>query len=456
MLKALLQRSRIQSISDIAKTFRNARSRSGDKNVLQVGLDVAKRSRVANRVSLIVPHLAARTISHEIALPAGYPARHVRINLSIPTLPRNRVFEFSEHVVDESGRATKTVLATASDRFAVSHDLGVSWFQIRIDGYEGHRILHAKYIGQSEYLVQAISRRSNSQEPAISVLVVNEQGCILAANKIAGAPWHGCRAVDFCNGTLMYAEYPYERGDAGGKRSESRVFRSRDRGRSWHVVRTDAGIRHYHFLQARPGVAGEWWLTSGDSPDASRIWVSRDDGDTWVDLTERFADMIELDGVRYPRSLFRLTDLAWTGNDVVWGTDDALRSTKMGVPGARMVRSACGADFAPHVIGPCRWPVRSMVDVGDFFIVLTQASNRPDATPEDRMPNVFLMPKVPVAGAPPIFHLFDVRNHSIVRTGFTYSRASRAAHEGTFFTFRGSTDAFLFGQKTLRWDVAFS
>jgi len=70
------------------------------------------------------------------------------------------------------------------------------------------------------------------------------------------------------------------------------------------------------------------------------------------------------------------------------------------------------------------------------------------------MPGVFLMPKK--AALPQLVHLFDVDVHSQVRTGFTYSRASRAAKDGTFFTYRGGTDAFPAGHKILRWDVTFS
>jgi hypothetical protein len=72
------------------------------------------------------------------------------------------------------------------------------------------------------------------------------------------------------------------------------------------------------------------------------------------------------------------------------------------------------------------------------------------------MPGVYLMPKRPVKGASELVHLFDVEVHSSAKTGFTYSRASRAARNGSFFTFRSSTDVFPFGHKILRWDVTFA
>jgi hypothetical protein len=37
--------------------------------------------------------------------------------------------------------------------------------------------------------------------------------------------------------------------------------------------------------------------------------------------------------------------------------------------------------------------------------------------------------------------------------GFTYSKASRAAKEGVFFTYRSDEDVFDGGHKLLRWRV---
>jgi hypothetical protein len=253
----------------------------------------------------------------------------------------------------------------------------------------------------------------------------------------------------------MYAEYPFDSDDPSAQeRFASRVFRSRDRGRSWEIVRSEGAIRHFHLLQARPGVPGEWWLTSGDEPQECHIWVSRDDGESWNSLTDGFGDSIAIGNVRFPRTLFRLTDLAWQGDDVIWGTDDCLRAAGKTRRGARVLRSSCAPALAPVIAGQTPWEIRSLIDLGNSFVFLTQGKARPESA-HDEGPGVFLMLKE--RNAPmELVHLFDVDVYSALRTGFTYSRASRAAKDGTFFTFRANTDAFAFGHKILKWEVTFS
>ena len=367
------------------------------------------------------------------------------------------MFEFSEHVADAYGQATTTVLATTRGGFAVSHDLGARWNVVAVKGYGAHDFLHLKAIGDGEFLAQAALPEWNRRNRRrVDLLIVDEEGNVRAQNRIEGSPWHACRSVDLKDGILMYAEYPYDLPASLGVRFSSRVFRSRDRGRSWDIVFEQSGeqVRHFHFLQARPGVSGEWWLTSGDRPAESNIWVSKNDGDGWESLTATFSNQLEIEGVRYPRAIFRLTDLAWDGTDVIWGTDDLLQGTRNDTAGPRVFRSPGAGGLVPRVVGRCRWPIRNIVDVGRCFFLLTQGSIKADARPEEKRPGVFLMPKNSASGG--VVHLFDAEIHSAIRTAFTYSKASRAAKDGVFFTARSGTDVFAFGHKILKWEVEFS
>jgi hypothetical protein len=431
--------------------------KDANAGLFRSALDFVLRSNTRNKVLTRLGG-AAQTKTHDIELPKGYPASHVSVTLSLSSVKALANLEFCEHVTDAQGRATDIVLASTFNGFAISRDLGESWKAVKIRGYESFRVLHAKWLGESEVLVQAVSSREEAaRDKTVTLLVVNEDGDVMAAHEMEGSPWHGCRSVDMAGGVLMYAEYPYEDEDAlPDERLKSRVFRSRDRGRSWDIANKSRQVRHFHFLQARPGHPGEWWLTSGDEPEESNIWVTTDDGDDWRNITRRFDETIEIGGVSYPRSLFRLTDLAWIGDEVIWGTDDDLRSTRGAEPGARIFRSPCIFPPVPSVVGRISWPVRSMVDVGDFYVFITQSGGGKRRVADEKKPGVFLMPKKPVAGAPGLVHLFDVDTRPTGRTGFTYSRASRAAKDGTFFTFRASTDAFSFGHKVLRWDMRFS
>ena len=453
-------RARLQKLR---KLLRESARRSGRLNLPAIAGDLLHGTSIGQQFLFRLGggRGAEQVREYVVRLPAGYPAREIQVRLSVPKLPPSPFLSFSEHVVDASGNPTDTVLASMTGGFAISHDMGVTWqiVKIRDRRFRHHQFRHVKSIGEGEVFTQAYAERWHPGGPrVVDNLILNHKGEVLAANRMNGSHWHGPRSVDIANGTLMYAEYPFEDRSGGPEnRAVSRVLRSRDRGRSWEPVfeRDGTQVRHFHFLQARPGAPGEWWLTSGDSPMESRIWISRDDGDHWEDLTRGFGDPVVLDGLAYPRTLFRLTDLKWEGEDIVWGTDDYLSRNQFPSPGARMFRSPADR-LAPKLAGKAKWQIRSIVEIGDFYMVLTQGCVRADATPEEKKPGVYLMPKRQIPGAADMVHLFDVDVHSHNRTGFTYSRASRAAKDGTFFTYRASTDVFPFGHRMLRWDITFA
>jgi hypothetical protein len=450
----------------LAKSFRSAVNRQGLRAVPAIVKKFLLSTRIGNRFAMRgvsgkvmkAAEISHYTRTYKVDLPEGYPAKAVEVTISVPAIPPRPHLEFADHVMDEEGRATDLVLASAMGGFGLSHDLGRSWKYVKVAPAADKRVVHVKRIAPDQYLLQVTERipdRSAARE--IDILVVDEAGTVLAANRLAASPWHGCRSVDIAGGVLMFCEYPHEIPDAKpNQRDTSRVWRSHDLGRSWEVAFEVKDIRHFHFLQARPGKPKEWWLTSGDGLDESRIWVSKDDGLNWRDVTAAYSTPIPLDGAQYPKTMFRLTDLCWAGDEVAWGTDDFLYAIKGAPMGSRMFRSPCADILRPSVVGRSKWQIRNMVDVGEFFFILTQGGNKPDATMEEKMPGVFLMPKRTPSDAPALVHLFDVDVHSTVRTGFTYSRAGRAAKAGTFFTYRGSTDAFPTGHKMLRWDVKYS
>ena len=447
------QRSARTAFGSAMQLFRNAVAKSGPGQIPRLASEFFLRSPAGQRLMMRLSG-PARVHAREYrkSLPPGYPARHATVRISIPQLPPSPFLEFSDHPLEESGRGSKTVLATARGGFMVSEDCATSWRRIELKHHAAHEILHVRSIGRSEFLVQAILPQWKLAERYVDTLVVGAAGDVLAANRIAGSPWHGCRAVDMQGETLMFAEYPYE---SGGERRSCRVFRSRDRGRSWDIVFASDHVRHFHFLQARPGYPGEWWLTSGDEPRESRVWVSRDDGDSWQDVSQPQSETVRVDGVPYPRTVFRLTDLAWDGATAIWGTDHYMPSRNREPRGARVLQSPCEDTLAPSLVATVRWPIRNLVEVGDFYFLLSQGPNNLGASAAERRPGVFLMPRRAPPSGPGLVHLFDVEAYSAVPTGFTYSKASRARAYGVFFTSRSGTDVFPFGHKLLKWEVIF-
>jgi hypothetical protein len=397
----------------------------------------------------------ASSTTFERRLPEERGCNSIRIRVSLPAMPGTKVYAFADHVLDAEHRPTDRVLATCTGGFAISEDLGRNWRPVMLRDYAHLAFVNAKMLPSGEVLLQAIEPDQTVLPPdeMVHLIVADLGGKVLHQSRLRGARWHGPRAIDTSGDTLMYAEYT-RNGPRRGPvpRRASRVFRSRNFGRSWEMVVEEAGVRHFHFLQARPNRIGKWWLASGDGEAESRIWKSVDDGDSWIDQTAAFGAKVKIGESTFSRRLFRLTDLMWDDENIVWGSDDALLSgtrTDNGIqtpaPGSRVFHGDPGSGRPPDILGTCGGAVRNMVQVAEHYLLLTQSSPLGDATP----PGVFLM--WDTRAAP--LHLFDVGRYSAKDAGFTLSRASRGARNGVFFTYCPARQLFDLPHQILKWEV---
>lgn len=196
-----------------------------------------------------------------------------------------------------------------------------------------------------------------------------------------------------------------------------------DGGRSWVKVfeKSWREIRHFHGVAADPHQAGRWYLSSGDKPHECRVWCSDDDGLTWNEATSDGSGVAlhaSMDGMH--QAVNRYTDLVVLPE----------------------------APLAPRAVGVVGNPVRSMVDEGPGYLLLTEAK----AFSSGARPQVCLLLK---SEPYRLIELFTVDRHMARATGFTYSRASRAAKNGRFFSYRDAFDVFSGGPRLLQWDVRF-
>lgn len=414
------------------------------------------------------------TKEYAIPLPHGFPHAMVRVRLSIPDISGFRqLVQFAEHVLltDRSG-CSRTVVATSVGSFFRSEDLGATWHRFDVTGFDDERFVHSFSLPDGSMLLQCgdifpAGTAASARQTAGMVVTLSPAGHVVASFRPSeidpggvGAKWHGTSSIDCAGGVVMYAEYSNNPGGVspdGSPRRASRVLRSRDLGRTWEVVFEKGGeeVRHFHMLRADPGFPGTWWLASGDVAQECRIWRSSDDGDTWEDVTAGYGEDVPVDGSRFGRAVFRLTDVAFIGRDgLLWGTDDVLGLIDPDVPlssrgGSRVFEAAREGEFKLSEVGYCGQAVRSIVDCGSYLILITQGVNLRHTT----RASVFVFFKGTNLGC---FRLFDVDNFDGATTSFTASRSSRFARDGTFCTYRGPADVFEDERRILKWEVEIS
>jgi len=180
--------------------------------------------------------------------------------------------------------------------------------------------------------------------------------------------WLGTWSVDEKDGVIMIAEYcrdtdPY-----------ARVFRSKNGGASWDIVfyqraygSESPEVRHFHTIQVDP-YTGHWYLSSGDRRQESKIFKSKDDGDTWLDVTDYNLDP-SLPPALKTQSLFRLTTFWFTEDYICWATDDRINNL-----GAHLVISPRTEPLDVIVIGRTSYnEVRSAIEYPNIgWLLITE------------------------------------------------------------------------------------
>jgi hypothetical protein len=420
-----------------------------------------------------------RSFLRQYSLPVdpAHGFKRVVIELSVPALPTDSdPISFAEHVLNAAGEPTDTVIACTRGGVVVSEDLGASWELIQFPELRGSDLRHSFTTGKGMHLLQLRGAATAGLASAggvsdAQIAIFNQDWELEGGVSPGEANWHGSRSIDEAGGVIIYGEYPANRHRPGPHNNQvapehrdlvydSHLLRSVDGGYTWHsVLRVDyRTIRHFHTVIADPWLLGRWWASSGDRPDECRVWESRDHGLTWDEVPCVWPiDDLHPSIEHNPGGVLRHTDMAVREHDLIWGADDFLghpaHPTNETLPrrcvGARIFRSDKETPWRPECIGYVGNPVRSLVDIGPGYLVMTEAKTRWLGY----RPGVLLLSKTEPLKLSP---LLTIDNFSTgPASSFTLSRASRVAKEGVFFTYRVATDVFPEGACLMRWRVEF-
>ena len=391
--------------------------------------------------------------------------------------------KFAEHVVDETGAATLEVVCVTDDAVLVSQDLGASWLARTYDDSVPLQFWNTFTPAGGPYRIlqcrgwEAEHDKRKEGPDCGRLYLMDQDGDLVAAGECGTAAWHGSHSIDARSGTIIYGEYHTNSlhfrnlklrepmvSEAEAKQfvRDNSLFRSTDGGLTWMTVLTLGWgeARHFHVVRADPFLPGVWWASTGDMPTECRVFRSDDDGRTWREVTNPDPSIpAPPSQIRARQASQRTTSLLFTQDDIRWGADDLfgpVASFRSDIDltrrsGARLYMSGRSDPLQPVELGYCGHPVRSAVDVGLGYVLFTEAYYKWNGASLE--PQVLFWSK---SSPECIVPLMSVKNLTDAPTGFTYSRASRAACDGTFFTYRSPNIVFKGTERFLKWAVTFA
>ncbi len=343
---------------------------------------------------------------------------------------------FFEHIpaFKTNGGDMGRVITQKSTEILQSDDLGISW-----QGYDIERTYDRCFtLASGTHLLQNNSGTISRFDQEWRHLGDVETGLF---------PWHGSWSIDenVSNRTVIWAEYPYAA-------PWIKVWRSVDDGKTWQIVFKQKGqslnpaggeVRHFHTCQHCTTKKGRWYLSSGDTENQSKLWISEDDGATWAEIRLSTIDgMPDSIPQHLHGRLLRFTSLIQTETHLIYPTDDTFRGHGALVVALEKADPSNATVFA----GDCgQNEVRNIVRVSDRY-ALAFSESKVDLT----QVHVSLVDLEQFEVHP----LTRIENTSRLKSNFMNSISSTTSEHGVFFSYSDNTIFNPQGNtRFLRWDV---
>ncbi len=356
---------------------------------------------------------------------------------------------FLEHVFDfKAWKSTSEIIATTASNkkfIFVSKDNGDTWEKVwpKKQDLEANKILELEeseekcIIGRC--FTTSTGRRllqlSKNNNPG-NVYIFSNNWEYIGKRSTGKFNWHGSFSIGEQNKIILFSEY------AVGA-DKLYVWRTQDDGNTWekvfeqtsHLIDTYLGdIRHFHTCFPWPNAPGNsnakngaWLVSSGDTDEQSKVWISYDCGDSWKNITDK---SFPLNGDDFTRSVHRYTTLQYLEDgSILWATDDHACPERS----ASLVKAEIENDVLKLNIltSLSSNNIRSLIDFGSYFLSISEAKE-PDITKAYVQVLRKEEPYIELSGT------IDAPR----RNGFTYSRSSIMAYKNVAFSYN-----------MLRWEL---
>jgi hypothetical protein len=134
-------------------------------------------------------------------------------------------------------------------------------------------------------------------------------------------------------------------------------------------------LGHFHVCHPHPANPLLWVLASGDIDAHCRLWLSRDDGDSWQEVKLDQAELLDKPAGKLPR-LLRFTQFAALENgDLIWGTDDTSYANRAALISLSLIADRPVFRFLGWL---GRNSVRNIASLGhDRYLLLSESKHDP-------------------------------------------------------------------------------
>ena len=330
------------------------------------------------------------------------------------------------------------------DTFTISYDSGkTNKYEVKIKGLKIYQVYP---LSNGYYLVCGVTHEYKAY-----VYVFDKDLKEIAKHQQGLMGWHAQDSIDEYNGTLMYVEYQnFEKG--APLPSELTVYRSYDYGVTWEKVFVKSHpdeVRHGHTLQV-DSYTGEWLVTFGDTPTQSRWFISKDNGDSWSEITDKTYKMKEFPN--RSQCAHRTTSIKIDEDNYYWSTDDFMGNTKdyftefngKRKTSAKIYKASKKQPLVLEEMSNIGIHGRCMIDIGKGYIILTEAKYASFNM------QVYYVAK---ANLSKVYFLFDVYGYK--RHSGPASMCSEVMEESYFYTAIARTMFLNSNYQTLKWNFKY-